>query len=134
MAKKIIHWVTGVVGISGAGTDTIVDIDLNQAASWPNGVTQDNCSLLIDASWVGRNTSGAVGATGAGKVYASAKRVSGTVTVVSAIPSTLGLTSEAGVAGVSATIDSSGTTVRLRMTGIAANDIEFFGDMRIYVN
>lgn len=134
MAKKIIHWITGVVTTSGVATDNVLTLDFAQPLEWPNRVAQDNCVATCEVFVSARNVVGTVGAGGSFGYYATVRRVSGTVTIVSSAPNSMGLMPQAGIVGASIAMDVSGTTLRVRGTGIVSQDIEWFGSMRVYLN
>lgn len=91
-----------------------------------------NSVVLVEAKILARRTGGAVGAVGDSASYirrARYKNVGGTVTVLSV---TTEYTSE-DVAGYNATLDATGTTGRVRVTGVANTNITWFSSLAIEV-
>lgn len=110
--------------------DPTVEIRQNRAATTDATVTtlhsvatSTNQTVYVEATVVARRTGGSAGAAGdtaAYKVCGLYKNVSGTVTLVGAVTT---LYSAESQAGWDCTLDVSGTTVRVRVTGAANNNV-----------
>lgn len=135
MAQRAIHMVSGNAQVVGAVATTIASFDLNDAASSPTRVGWDNCSVHVEAYISIYNSAGTVGATGAKTLTRGFKRVSGTASAVDAAVVTLAnLLEQPGVLGATYDVDVSGTTIRLRFTGVAGQTHQVFGWMRLTIN
>lgn len=89
-----------------------------------------NASQLVEASCIGRTSAGN---TTVHRKVAAVKDVAGTVTIVGSVINDVDV-SDAALAGVAVTLDVSGTTLRLRATGVAAQTITWVGDISVKVN
>lgn len=135
MAQRAIHLVSGNAQVVGAVATTITSFDLAAAAASPTGVAWDNCSVHVEAYVSIYNTAGTIGATGAKTLTRGIKRVAGTVSAVDAAVIVLAnLLEQAGVLGAAYDVDVSGTTIRLRFTGVAGQTHQVMGWMRLTLN
>lgn len=119
-----IDWKTGSVNTTDSATQTTV---------CSSGVIPDGANVAVEVVLNGRAADGSVAAYSA---WTSAKRVSGTLTIVGTLTPTLTFAqgSDTALNTCTATVDSSGNRIRLRVNGIDATTITWFGSMRLYIN
>lgn len=91
-----------------------------------------NCSSYVDAIIQGRNTS--TGDMIAMRLGGMAKRLTGNSSQVGSIGNILATQSDLALILASATIDVSGTDIRIRVTGLAATSIEWMVVLNLYIN
>lgn len=119
MAQRIIERVTGVITTTNATATLIASIPI------PNGA-----AARAEARAVGRNTSTGSGATatlvGVISVVAGALSILGTVPGLNVVP--LAMT------GVTVTLTNTGTTLEMRVQGLAATSIEWFGELEVMID
>ena len=124
MNERTIDWKSGEVQTTGAVTVTVCSSD----------VIPDSTSVMVDCSLEGR--SAVSGEMASSRFCFQAKRVAGVLTMTGAQVDivTFASGSDAALAGCTATVDSNTNQLRLRVTGVAANTIDWFGDMRVRIN
>lgn len=120
MSLRIIDWVSNVVVTTDATPTTIATFNV------PAG-----CAASFVAEITGRNT--ATGATVVAARRVGAKNVGGVVSLVGTVLSVMDSVDTA-LATVLITMDVSGTSVRVRATGLIATSIEWFVDIRVRLN
>lgn len=121
MGQKTIHRVAGEAQTAGAVAVTVA------SALVPTG-----CGVRAVAHCVGREI--ATGATHVSGRVAAAKDVAGALSAVGAVADLVAPIADAALATAAVTIDISGNTVRLRATGVLATNIEWFGELTLYIN
>lgn len=132
MAQKVIHWVSGTFQTVGLVTGTICSYDLSSTAASPTGTAFNNCSVYAEANIVGYNTGTSDGGTQ--KIVRGFKRVSGTLTSIDAATITLVTgTLGTGIATSVFNITTSGNLIICQATGVLANTIDWFCDMRLRI-
>ena len=113
----------------GAGSNGSLNYQLEGTLTTTNGTTSTLTSIstvsglyyTVEAWVIGGTASNAIG----GKSYAVFKNVAGTLTQVGSTDNTF--QREDFGATPTFTIDASGTTIRLRVTGLAATNISWYG-------
>jgi hypothetical protein len=96
--------------------------DDNAARTW------DNCVAVVTAEVMGYTSAGDVATR---VVNATFKRVSGTLAIVGALQGITALVADAALAAVVADIDSTGNVIRVRATGVAGQEIDWFASMKL---
>lgn len=124
MSLRIIDWKSGVATTAGAATSTICDSD----------VIPTNATVTVSVYLQGRETT--TGAMASTSFEARGARVAGSLALVgSAIALvTMAAGSDAALATAAASVVLNGNALRLQVVGVAATNVEWFGDMRVRVN
>lgn len=118
----------GEAQTSGASTATVVSFDLasNGRANF------NNCSVMVKATFVGRDMDAGVGVSG--ELAGIFSRVAGTLSQNGATATLTAIFGDASLTTAAISLDTSGTAVRARVTGVALKNIEWFVDMIVTVN
>lgn len=122
MAQRIIDTVTGVVSTTDAATTATV-----ASFTIPSG-----SAFFAKAAVIGRNTS--TGDMTRAELTHQGKNVAGTLSLVGSLGTPLVLGGDAGLATCTAIIDSSGTSIRVRVSGVALTTIEWMTELRVWLN
>lgn len=122
MALKTIDRIQGTVSTTDAATTTTV----------VSYTVAGNAAFHAEAVVIGRNTSN--GDMTSARLVAKLSRVSGTLSGIGSVLSVVTLGGAVGLATCTATIDVSGDTIRVRVTGVVATTIEWYSDMIIHGN
>lgn len=110
---------------------TIASYDLASAAASNTGVAFDNCAVSVRAQLTGYT---AAGNTATVQMAAAFKRVAGTLSQVGVTVNLMALQADAALATAVPTIDASGTTIRVRVTGVAGQTINWLASLEVFIN
>lgn len=121
MSQNTIDQVRGTI-ITTDGTQTTL-------ASW---TVPEDSSVAIQANIIARNTS--TGAIAAFYKFSGGKNVGGVVSLVGSILDVVSAIKDLAMLTASCTFDTSGTDIRVRVTGIAATNIEWMVSLTAYNN
>lgn len=121
MSQRTIDKVTEVVTTSNATQTTLITYPI------PSGA-----SISAECTVVGRDTSNGDTITTAQK--ATAKNVSGTASLVGSVLNMVALTADTLLSTASVTMTISGTNLLVRVTGVLSKGIEWFGELKVWIN
>lgn len=118
-----------------------IDLVNGTVTTTDSATTTTVCTFTVPSGSVASILAILVGRDGAGngataEAAARVRNVSGVLTSIGSTTSIISFAtgSDAILATCSMTIDVSGTTVRLRVNGIAATTIDWLGEMKIYLS
>ena len=120
MTARTIERLTGNVTTTDATQTTLATYTIANGSS-----------VSAEADVIGKDGSGN---TVVAKQLAAAKQPSGTASIVGSVVNLVTTITDAALIGASVTIDASGATVRVRVTGKLATTIEWFCDFKIIVH
>ena len=122
-AQRVFHTIPGEVQTTNATITTVV----------ATGTIPDNTVVSFTVDYIGRSAAGAIAHA---TVTGSAKRVSGTLTIVGTPVALLTFVagSDAALSTSVATVDSSSNTIRARIQGIAATTIDWLATIDLVIN
>lgn len=135
MSGRVVERKVGVATTSGAVAVTVC------SSSDATALSLLASAFRVEARLVGRQTSGVGSGSSisfykgtAGQTIAGVTNVLDTIgTLLSTLPMVLD-GSSATLVTATAAIDVSGNAIRLRATGVAAIDMEWFGELKIWLN
>lgn len=114
------------------GTATTTDA-ASQATAATSDTIPDGATVLFEARLTGRDI--ATGEVAVWQASGSAKRVSGTLSVVAVVDIlTFVAGSDASLSTCAGTVDSSSNTLRVRVNGVLDTDIDWFGSITYWIN
>lgn len=124
MARRRTYRITGVVTTSGITPATVV----THTMAAPSAAT-----YLAEVSIIGRETT--TGDLATAKIGAAFKwDGEGAASQIGAATNILALIASASLATCVVTIDNSGASIRVRVTGVALTGIEWYAELKVYEN